>query len=381
MIADHAPAPKRGIARLPTMNLFFIGTPLQLLNAIEARDFFGFEDNHLVIVLDLHFWPKTDVFKRLIRSREWKSVHYVTLYKTTLKAPPAFIGKFAAKKLKDTFYKYHQFRNKCRLQKIARLFPSVDNLVLGNYHLDQSRHFPNLIRYKNFYLVDDGTDVLYVSHDRQKPPVPAGAAQNHNHQGSALARLRSNINESLKWNDQQVDNITYFSAYKFAVESRDRIILNDYRYFKSRLAPAVRHESCLFLGQCLVRDGYLDEDTYLRYLEGVRAHFHDEEIIYVPHPRESKTAVDHVRQRLGFVIRKFDLPVEWQLSSDPVRPVIMASFFCSALVSCATIFHEEFKLKAFYIQPRDIRKWPEFVEGTYDYFLRQMNPFIEVIRL
>jgi hypothetical protein len=363
------------------MNLFFIGTPLQLLNAIEARDVFGFEDNHLVIAQDLHFCPKTDVFQRLIRWPEWKSVRYITLYKTSLTVPSTFIGKFAARKLSNLFYKYHQYRNKSRLQSVARFFPSVDNLVLGNYHSDQFRHFPNLVQYKSLCMVDDGTDVLYISHHRQKDPSPIGLAQPLHSQASGWNRFRSNINESLKWNDRQADNITFFSAYNITVGSGDRIVKNDYRYFKRQLAPTVRHESCLFLGQCLVRDGYLDEETYLRYLEGVRAYFLNEEIIYVPHPRESERAVDHVRRRLGFAIRRFELPIEWQIRSDPVRPAVLASFFCSALVTCAAIFQREFKLKAFYLDPKDVLKWPEFVEQTYRHFSSQTDPMIEVVRL
>jgi hypothetical protein len=363
------------------MNLFFIGTPLQLLNATEARDFFGFDDNHLIIVLDLHFCPKTDVFQRLIQRNEWKSVQHITLHKTSIKVPSTFIGKFAARKLENLFYKYNQFRNKSRLQKIARIFPLVDNLVLGNYHSDQFRHFPNLVRHGNLYLVDDGTDVLYISEERRKRPAAASGAPAVRDRRLFFNRLRSEFDQSLKWNNHEAESITFFSAYNITVRKGDQTVKNDYRCIRKRMVPAARHESCLFLGQCLVRDGYLDEDKYLDCLKNVRTHFGGREIIYVPHPRESKGIVDRIQQHLGFTIRRFDLPVEWQLISDPVRPAILASFFCSALVTCAAIFREEFKLKSFYIPPGKIQKWPEFVEETYNYFSTQMAPLIEVVRL
>ena len=361
------------------MNLFFIGTPLQLLNAIEARDYFEFSDNHLVVALDLHFWPKTDVFKRLIRPQDWESVHYVTLHKTTAKISPTLAGKYFSVKFENLFYKYHQYRNLSSLQRIARTFPSVENLILGNYHRDQSRHFPNLVRYNNLYLVDDGTDVLYISRERRESvadgPPPTGAAGPN----SAWHRWLWKMNESLRWNQRQADRITFFSAYDIAVGDRDRLVKNDYRCLRSRLAPAARRDSCLFLGQCLVRDGYLDEDTYFAYLAEARSHLKDEPVVYVPHPRESSRVVDYVHRRLGFAIRRFNLPVEWQLMSDQVRPAVLASFFCSALVACAAIFPGEFKLKAFYIEPKDIRKWPEFVAETYDYFSTHMASSIELI--
>jgi hypothetical protein len=362
------------------MNLFFIGTPLQLLNATEARHFFGFSDNHLIIALDLHTWPKTGVFARLIQPCEWESVHYITLYNTSKKFSDRFIGKYFSIKLENCFYKYYQYLNKSRLHRIARSFPSVNNLILGNYHGDHARHFPHLVKHDRLYLVDDGTDVLYINEERKKHHsihAPQAACDRQ----SAWNRIRSNINESLKWNSRQADNITFFTAYNITVKNGDQVIKNEYNCIRKRIAPALRQGSCLFLGQCLVRDGYLGEAQYLSYLRSVRSYFKDSEVIYVPHPRESKSLVDHVHQHLGFTIRRLGLPIEWQLILDTERPAVLASFFCSALVTCAAIFRREFKLKAFYLQPKDIQKWPEFVEGTYDYFSSQMAPLIEVVRL
>jgi hypothetical protein len=363
------------------MNLFFIGTPLQLLNAVEARHYFELSNNHLVIALDLHTWPKTSVFAHLVRPSEWESVQYITLYNTTLKNPPRFMGKYLSTKFENCFYKYNQYINISRLHKIARPFSMVDSLVLGNYHQDQSRHFPHLIKYNNLYMVDDGTDVLYISEERRKqipavngvPPVATSP--------SPWNRLRLHINESLKWNQQQAEKITFFTAYNIAVRNGDQAIKNEYHHMRKQIVPAMRRGAVFFLGQCLVRDGYLGLDQYLHYLDRVKSHFKDEEIVYVPHPRESQELVDRVHQSLGFTIKRFILPIEWQFTQETVRPAVIASFFCSALVTCAAIFREEFKLKAFYLQPEHVQKWPEFVERTYNYFSTQMAPFVEVVRL
>ncbi|MGA3007497.1 MAG: polysialyltransferase family glycosyltransferase [Opitutaceae bacterium] len=363
------------------MNLFFIGTPLQLLNATEARQFFEFTDNHLIIALDLNTWPKTKVFARLIRPQEWASVRYITLHKTTVNTRPRFLGPFLSTKFENVFYKFHQYLNKSCLQRLARSFPAVDNLVLGNYHADQSRHFPHLVKHNRLYLVDDGTDVLYINEERRNRPSPAPPAPAAPDRRPALRRLRSEFDQSLRWNKQQAESLTFFSAYNLTVRNGDQAVKNEYHSIRKRIVPATRHESCLFLGQCLVLDGFLDEDAYVDCLKRVGAHFQGQEVIYVPHPREAKSIVDRVQQQLGFTIRRFELPVEWQLLSNPVRPVVLASFFCSALVTCAAIFRDEFKLKAFYIPLGDIQKWPGFVEETYHYFSTQMAPLIEVVGL
>jgi len=56
------------------MDLFVIDTPLQLLNAIEARQYFGINSCHLFMP-KWKFWPST-AFEKLLKEMEWKSINW-----------------------------------------------------------------------------------------------------------------------------------------------------------------------------------------------------------------------------------------------------------------------------------------------------------------
>ncbi len=363
------------------MNVFFIGTPLQLLNATEAKHALQLSNNHLIVALDFTFWPPTDIFTRLIQENEWESVRYLTLRDVRKEFYSPYLGVRISKRISNYRQQYRQYRNRALIDKFARSITTVSNLVLGSYHGDHSRHLANRLNYEALYLVDDGTDVLLINDERKGKCETERRWQNGNRQMSPWRGIKARVRRTiLEWDQRQAAKLTFFSAYDLETRSEDRLIKNDYVHFRKSIRAGNGDGSCFFLGQCLARDGFLSDDAYLKYLQKVRSHFGRNPIIYVPHPRESEEAVNRINQQLGFIIKRLSVPIEWHLLRNGANPSILASFFCSALVSCAKIYGRRFDFKAFYLEPEDVLRWPDFVEGTYTYLRNLSDPNIDVVR-
>jgi len=362
------------------MNLFVIGTPLQLLNTIELRHAFNLTENHLVIVMDYNHWPKTTVWTRLVCSTEWKTVHYLDLQSTRCEFRSPLVGEHLSRKLSNYRNQYRQYDNKARVDRVARKFLRVDHLVLGNYHGDYMRHFANRVQYRRLCVVDDGTDVLLINQERTRRLQETGSVTSTVSGESAWAKFKKSLRESmLEWDARQANRIEFFTAYDIVARPGDLVVKNEYSYFRKRMTSNGSNGSCMFLGQCLVRDGYISQHVYLDYLRRVRSHFGDQPMLYVPHPREPEVLVNEIREHIGFVIQRVDVPIEWHLMDEGAKPSVLASFFCSALVSCRLIYGTRLKFKAFQIMDEDVIKWPDLVRSAYAYFSTLPTPNIEVV--
>ena len=87
------------------MNVYIIETPHQLLNAVEAKNFLGFANNFLIIIV-LDEYP-FDFYLKILDKSEWNDVHFISF--------KVIKGRFA------DFFKYnsndmlHDFFNKFEL--------------------------------------------------------------------------------------------------------------------------------------------------------------------------------------------------------------------------------------------------------------------------
>jgi len=136
-----------------------------------------------------------------------------------------------------------------------------------------------------------------------------------------------------------------------------------------------------FIAQTLVDEQYLSLDTYLEYLGKVKEYFSGRKLVYVPHPRESERYVSIVEKTLGFEIRRFGAPIEYEVAYRGRRPRCIASFFSSALENCAVISGDILEIKSFQINEKDLLKYKDVVGEVYSYFSASRDKNIEVVRL
>lgn len=367
----------------PPVNVFLIETPLQLLNAIEAKNYFKLFNNHLLVRLGE---GPQETLKSLVLERDWDGVHYITFYNKTMKFEFGLLGQRISKRIQGYCYDYQQYLNRKKLDSIAISLGRAKNIFLGNYIGNRKlydviymRHFANTLKHDKLYILDDGTDIMQVNEERKNVRL-----RNESPKGSDsfFSRLKEMYRKNfIDWNHSDADSVTFFSAYDMNVGSNDYLIRNEYKYLRKIAAKVNPSDEIFFLGQWLIGDRYMREEYYLDYLRKVKEYFAGEKLVYIPHPRESFNIINKIKESLGLEIKQFNVPIEYEISIRGNIPKVLASFFSSALQNCHMILGQKVKIISFYLAPEHLMRVPEFVQNVYEYYENIADANFEVIKL
>ena len=338
------------------MSLFFVNTPLQLVNALEARSYFGIDVADAVIPLGAA-WNR-ERFEPLLQLDRWRTVQFVEM------APRRALARWLADSRSVQAQNLYQFWRRRRLTGIARAHRGVDRLFVGNYRNEYQRHFANFVAPRELILLDDGTDSILLARE-----LRLGLLAPDRPQRSLAGQLRGRLRKSLiDWDESIADSVAFFSSYELEGRPQDRFIRNHFERIRRLLGDAQRTEEVHILGQPLVQDGYLTNETYLRYLAAIGRRHAGRRLIYIAHPRESSEALDLVQTRIGFEVRRLSRPVELELLLAESRPRTVASFFCSALDNCRLLFGELLEIEAWGLDQKDLLCAHENVAAVYEHF-------------
>lgn len=360
------------------MNVFLVESPTQVLNAIEAKHRFGLDDCHLFVLLTGLF--DRTMYERVIGTSNWKVVNYVSFY---FKAREYDFGNNPPRNIIERMIEIGTildiFRKRAQIDRLARRVGRVKKLFLGQYRLDTRhyfRHFANICWHEELILLDDGTDTLLINDQRRDETF--GVLKDI--QISSNNPIKRAIKDRFgKWNTTGVESLTYFTSLRINVNKRDRLLQNDYRYFRSLSRENMTERNrVFFLGQTLVDDGYIRLQDYLVILRRIKEHFSNpESFFYVAHPRESNCNVEVIARTLVVQVCRFDVPIEFEMAVRGNRPRILAGFFCSALENCAMIFGNEIEVQSYLLDSAFLLKHHKEVEDIYAH-LKQVAK-IEVI--
>lgn len=353
-------------------NVAVVKTPLQLLNAIEAKYFLGLNNVLLVVIISEPF-PEM-VFRPLLRFAEWRKVEYLSGTHVFGKCDVKCLGDAVSSRVNEYIKEFNQLMTRQRFDFLFWQVGRVDNLILGGYLANYMRHIAQIIGPRKLYLVDDGTDTLRVNSLRHEKAV-SGEKRSL----SFLRKVKNRFREVyVDWNSRQAESVVFFSSYDIALINKDSLIKNDYSFFRSKINQSDIRNEIYFLGQPLVEDGYVSMQTYHESLKKIKDIYFDYNFLYIPHKRECKCNVDKIK-KIGFNVKTFLVPIEIQFLNE--MPFEVSSFFCSALDNCRIIFGEKLRIKAFKINPSKLYTGCEFVEEIYDYFGRYVGKNFEIIFL
>lgn len=287
------------------MHVFFVDSPLQLLNAVEAREHFGVpaEKTHLLLLQGASRSTGGQM-NRMLPSLGWKSVHHLP------------IGQDRRGLVFGLRY----------LRTIARELAPTDSVYLGEYRSELMRHAAHAFAPQHVVVLDDGIATIAVArYRRPSASVPSGFFGSRGAKALAkrfLLGLRAG----------HPPHVTYFSAYEFDPGSDDRV-LNDYSYLKSQMKAKRQGSSTWLLGQPLREGGFVSSSTYCTFVAAF-ARAASGPVVYLPHRREDPTLVDALAERTGVDVVRPDAPIEFHLCFEaPEAPIRVASFFSSALMN------------------------------------------------
>ena len=356
------------------MNVYVVETPHQLLNAIEAKNTLDLKDN-LLIVLTLEEYPR-EAYGPLIVGGEWQEVRIVPTYYIESEWEVArYLRNHSSERVRWYYSTYELRELRKRLDVQADSLHGVENLFLGNYARGYMRHFGNIVQPQRLCLLDDGTVTLSIHALREQMHSGYGS-----YSPDAPTIKNILIDKFLGLRSYQARSLTYFTTYDLTMCNSDSIIKNEYRYFRQRVMSVEPSDEVFFLGMTLISEG-LNDDRYIEYLQKAVRFFSGEKFVYIPHKCEPPERVERLKRELGLDVRRFDVPIEYQLCIRGTVPKVLASFFSSALENLRVIFGPHLDIKSFRIDPELFPLKPNFVRKVYNYYQSKSGRSFEVIRL
>jgi len=343
------------------MNIFIIETPMEMVNAIEAKHYFPPD----VCKLFIHTIYPRNIFTSLIKRDNWQGeIYFLKNHEPKTWANPELS-------------RWRQFQRRMTLDRIIRMAGEADILFL-DYVRAHIRHIANHIKHRQLVLLDGGTDALRVNAMRY---IPADKTPDSD-TGTFLKALKKTIRSKyLDLDTHEIPTVTFFTAYNLDVRPGDYLIKNDYRYLREWARQQQKTESIYFLGMPLIEDGYMLQETYFSYLHRIQKYFDSDNLVYVPHPRESDKTIRALTEKCRIPVLRFNAPIEIQMLLSGKHPTILASFFSSALENCRLIFGHEMEVMSFYLPQQDLVPGHDHVEEIFAYIQQSTCENFHMVKL
>jgi len=322
-------------------NIFLIKTPLQLLNAIEARNFFNYSIDDCVLVVMGDRKSQPQILNLVNAVNEWGKV--VDLNDVDLFSRDPFKKnkyKFLEIIQKNKFFK-KSFFYIIRLNKISNFLSNVECIFIGYTQYAYMTHFVNVTEHKKLFFLDDGNGTVEWAKKRRGRIAPIS---NMNFKGK-LKLYAKRFFQGIK--DEEKEGGCFFSAYDISPSNRYQSIKNNFSYLRSKVVSLPAIDKVYFIGSPLSEVGIVSHKYYMDHLEKISKYFHNKELVYIAHRRDSLEKRAYIEKNLKMEVVLFDYPVEYQLAFIGPRPVVLASFFSAALDSCRLIFGEKLNIVSF----------------------------------
>lgn len=314
-------------------NLFIVRSPLQIINALEAIEYFNLEKNILVIIYNNTDNTNTQM-DNLIALYKWKDIIYVN-----------------EKKKRSKYFEYISFVYKLKKKSYNYIFfsnlGSIHKLLLAN------------LQRQHTYYIDDGVETITRYNNVFLP--------NKLNQFN-LRQLRFLI-AGLKIKIE--DNINFFTYFDLKKFRNSKIIINNLSHFQQKyLTKSIKDDVTYILGQPLVKTNLLKEDDYFDYID-IMLKQTKNKIIYIPHRTEiiSTRLQSYINE--NFIIKNINMPIELYFLEKNIYPYQIISFMTTAFFTLKKLYPNTI-LKYLYIPSNKILQRQDDVEGAYE-FIHQLN--------
>lgn len=356
-------------------SVFLVKTPLQLLNAVEAKYHFSLktEDCVLIIMGDRKSQPQ--ILNLAKHIHEWGQI--LILKKTSL-----FFGNPLAQNdglsLLDRIWASKLFSKSFfyvrRLNRISRYLGEVEYIFVGYARYIYMRHFINITPHKEVYLLDDGNGTIQLAKERREQVDSVASL-------SLLKKIKLLGKRYLQGvKDKEAERLGYFSIYDIQSGPNDFVVKNTFERLRKLSASREPEDVVYFIGSPVSETRIMSQSDYLKNIAKVRDYYRDKEFIYIGHRRESKANLEEIARELNIRVINFDFPLEYQLAVVGPKPKVLASFVSSALDSCRLILDDDVNLVAFRM---DLENSPmrDEIESIYDYYVSQSGGNFSVINI
>jgi hypothetical protein len=296
------------------------------MNAIEAIEHFK-THNNILLVLYTGNEKQLSQIKKMINFSDWQTIKYILL-------PLKVVDKLVFSKKIDSSLKFIE-KNK------------IEKLFVGEYRSDHVNHIVNSLTNQNIYLLDDGLAQLNYHKEIGEQPTKVKA--------------RRVLYKCFFYNLKPI-KYTFFSI--FDIEN-EKIIKNNYTFFKKQIGSKKIENSIYFIGQPLVELGIMSKENHKKELNKIIDFYKAKEFIYILHRREEVENVKKLSIELNFKYKEFDSLIELEMINSKIIPSSFATFYSTAIVTLPS-FILETEYRVFRSQDNIInKKFINNISNTY----------------
>lgn len=299
--------------------IFLVSTPLQVINAIEARwGLLPADCSAELVVLKKSEGSKlvADIALR-IGGDAFKSVEVFSLsYPDSASKVISLCSSLLVNRRKL----FGQMQPRCA---------SADIVFVGNV-MNREMLVAAKEAVGKIVVLDDGTSTAayLTAHIRTGKSSGLGIEFS----GGVIQRLLKSAVSRLAYGkySQALDNPVFFTTYgDLARKFGGRVIPNNYEFMRAHNAGTDIIERVDFLGGPFVDRGDASLNSYVDWLYKAQKQL-GLPIRYIAHWAESPEVLDVLRNTLGIECLRLEVPYEFEFVTAQVRPRIVATWFCSA---------------------------------------------------
>lgn len=301
--------------------LYLVQSPLQLLNAHEARLALApdFPVRHALVMLDRKESENNRLLRATARRLAWEPEIMVPF-------SPGDTGKMLAW---------------LALQSKLRKLGPVSRAYVGEYASGMPIAAANAFPEAEFFLLDDGASSINF---------PLFRYQN-------LRTVHLPEARSVKWagyNTTLPDSISFFSIYDLELRLPDRAVKNSLGFLRRNIVFD-DNGPVYFIGSCMPDVEVMSYEDFFSRFRGIVRHFGGRPIKYFWHRREITSRKKEFFAELGVETVRANLPFELLLAEAKPRPSCVATFYSTALDTISlTLSGHRGRCFSFHVPPEEI---------------------------
>jgi len=282
-------------------SLFIVRTPFQLFNCMEAKSVYQDHGDAYLLCI---YKKEIDrvLMENMIGKEAWKSVRFFRLNAWNRFFYPLILSGYLR-----------------QLKGAAYVFSGLVTPMIS--------HCVNTVKAAKNVLLDDGNEILLIAGNiaaRRYVRTPLQKIYN--------ALLGRRVDYAYT---DDLEIFTFFDLEKYRL--RNRVIKNDYRAFKARIAAMPREAALFFIGSNLIGT-YMDRSGFEAGIARVVAHSAPMKVVYVAHRYEDTQYLESLGARLGFEVVRFPVILEMALLAYGKIPERIATFRSTALETLGYLY-------------------------------------------
>jgi len=323
------------------MNIFFVQSPLQLLSAIEAREFLSSKKNDLLVIDYSKNKRNNEQINKLLEYYKWDKIQKFLIHIST----------------KERIIQYLLF-----VYKILKQKDQVDSLFIGDYRSDCMWMTINNIKPKKVYLLDDGTANLGIEK----------IFLNINEYNVKRIKNKDFIFKLFRLNNANRLVVDLFSMFEYPTLTHINIIKNSFPYLQQNIKELdADNNTVYFIGTWITMPGFITEKYFFELFSKILNYYDGKTVVFIPHRRESTKAFSCEFPNVK--IERFENIIELEFLLKKIRPNYIATFFSTALITLKNIYNVE-NVDSFLFDLNKLDKhYYDSTKKTYEYYTNKFN--------